>query len=340
MHKSSGKRLIIPVFIPHEGCPNTCVFCNQRSISGDVKSPTDDQIISTINMYLRVAYRYSIVELAFFGGSFTAIDPALQEKYLSIVAPYIGKGIDTIRLSTRPDCINDEVLLRLKKYNVQTIELGAQSMDDAVLKAAGRGHFAKDTEKASYKIKEYGFTLGLQTMPGLPLATRESDIETAIKIAALGPELVRIYPTITIKDTYLETMYKRGEYIPAPLDDMISLCTELMEIYTGKGIKVARIGLQSSENMTEDTQIVAGPYHPAFGQLVMSSVYFNKMKEEIKGRNISSKGITIYVPAAELSTYIGQKRKNIEELKRTFSFESVKISPEEGLSDRFEIAEN
>lgn len=337
MHKSSGKRLIIPIFIPHEGCPNTCVFCNQRSISGGLKSPTESQIIETINTYLKVAYRYSIVEIAFFGGSFTAINQELQEKYLSIVSSYIGKGVDTIRLSTRPDCIDDEILLRLKRNNVTTIELGAQSMDDAVLKAAGRGHLSKDTENASRKIKEYGFILGLQTMPGLPLASRESDIATAIKIAGLEPEIVRIYPTITIKDTYLEKMYEKGEYIPSSLEDMITLCTELIEIYTSKGIKVARIGLQSSENMTTDSQIVAGPYHPAFGQIVMSRVYLNRMMNEINRMNIKSKGIKILVPISELSTYIGQKKNNVEKLKETYNFDSIKISPKDELNDKFEI---
>ncbi len=288
-------------------------------------------------MYLKVAHRYTDVELAFFGGSFTAIDKNLQEKYLSCVSPFIGNGIDSIRISTRPDCIDDDILSMLKKYNVSVIELGAQSMDDKVLKLSGRGHMASDTVNSSALIKKHGIVLGLQTMPGLPGADRNSDIETAKKIADLEPSLVRIYPTITIKDTYLEVMYNRGEYIPAPIDYMVDLCAEIVGIYEQRNIDVARIGLQSSENMTEEKTIIAGPYHPAFGQLVFSRIGLKKIEAKMTEDNIYDATVEIKVPSGELSTYIGQKKCNVKELKDKFDLKSIKFTEDEHIREDFII---
>ena len=337
MHRSARKRLIIPIFIPHVGCPNICVFCNQRSISGGIKIPTRQEITSTIEKYLEVAYRYDVVELAFFGGSFTAISPALQEEFLSYAYPYVGNGIDYIRISTRPDGIDEKVLSTLKHYKVNVIELGAQSMDDAVLTASLRGHKSKHTEEASRLIKEAGFTLGLQTMPGLPKSSRQSDLETAHKIAALEPDLVRIYPTIIIKNTDLEVLYNQGKYSSFSVEYMVDLCAELVEIYEEKGIDIARIGLQSSENMTEDKDIVAGPYHPAFGQLVLSKRALNKVIDKIQERGLKGGNLEIRVPEKHLSTYIGQKRSNVVKLKEQFGFKGVRFIPDGSLEKDFVV---
>lgn len=335
MHKSTRRRLVIPIFVPHVGCPRLCVFCNQRSISGNNNIPSRQETTDTIEQYLEVANRYDVVEVAFFGGSFTAIHPALQEDFLSCVYPYIGKGVDYVRISTRPDCINDEILMRLKKYRVHVIELGAQSMDDKVLEASLRGHTSRHTIEASELIKREGFVLGLQTMPGLPMSDRNSDIETAKKIAALGPDLVRIYPTIIIKKTHLETMYRQGKYEPQTLEYMIDLCAELVEIYEKEGIDIARIGLQSSENMTEEKEIVAGPYHPAFGQLVHSRRALQGIVDRVREMRIGGGKVLIRVPEKELSTYIGQRRSNVLKLKEMFNFEDVRFIPDPLMDNGF-----
>ncbi|NLN03779.1 MAG: radical SAM protein, partial [Clostridiaceae bacterium] len=198
-------------------------------------------------------------------------------------------------------------------------------------------HTSRHTIEASELIKREGFILGLQTMPGLPLSDRNSDIETARKIAALGPDLVRIYPTIIIKNTHLETMYRQGKYEPQTLEYMIDLCVELVEIYEKEGIDIARIGLQSSENMTEEKEIVAGPYHPAFGQLVHSKRALQEVMKSIKDMGLEGGRISIRVPEKELSTYIGQKRFNIEKLKELFAFDDVRFIPDPQMDQGFDI---
>lgn len=345
-----GKKLIIPVFVPHMGCPHDCCFCNQRKISGQTLPPTYESIISTIEQYSTIAPNYGSVEVAFYGGSFTAIPWEEQEKYLSAANEGCrllfgtNQGLSPYRISTRPDCIDSEILKKLKRYGVKTIELGAQSMCDDVLQLSGRGHLAEDTVNASRLIKEHGFVLGIQTMPGLPGSTREKEFETARKVIELSPDIVRIYPTIVIVGTDLDTRYRSGEYRPLNLEEAIDICAGLVPLYEVQGIKVIRTGLQSSDNVSEDGDVVAGPYHPAFGELVKSRMAFDVIKQGIN-EIVQSEGnlwnglfmgecieicmnagnVEIRVPEKFLSQFIGQGRRNIEAVEKLAFVSSVKI---------------
>ncbi len=317
--------LIIPVFVPHEGCPHDCCFCNQRKISGQNAAPSQDAIRKTIDSYLDIIPNYDAVQVAFFGGSFTGIPRDLQQRYLETAASYVRKNIvDSIRISTRPDYIDPGILALLKEYHVSTIELGAQSMDDEVLRRAGRGHTAADTVRAAALIRGGGFTLGLQTMTGLPGADPESDMATAEKIISLRPGLVRIYPTVVIKGTLLHTMYERGEYEAPPLEKTVALCAELMVKYQSENIKVIRMGLQSSDGISFSGDIAAGPYHPAFGQLVRSRIAYHRLLEI---GEVCDGVYTAYVPKRELSDYIGQNKCNIIALQERFGYKNVLIKP-------------
>ena len=317
--------LIIPIFVPHEGCPHDCVFCNQKTISGQFVSPTAAEVQKNIDRYRNILHRYDSVQVAFFGGSFTGIPVQQQISYLEAAAPYIkNKLIDSIRISTRPDYISEPILTMLRQYGVRTIELGAQSMNNRVLALSGRGHTAEQTINASRLICSSGFELGLQTMPGLPGASVQDDIDTADQIIALKPDIVRIYPTIVIKGTFLHTMYERGEYLPPALDKTVALCAQLMVKYETEHIKVIRMGLQSSDHICLDGEIAAGPYHPAFGQLVKSYIALDKL---LKIGEIHNDIFTAYVPAKELSDYIGQNKSNVMALKERFGYKKVQIKP-------------
>ncbi len=330
-----SRKLIIPVFVPHMGCPHNCCFCNQRKISGQAAPPTYASVIATIKDYKDIVRNYGSVEIAFYGGSFTAIPKAEQEMLLNAAIEGC-KMIDfrpEFRLSTRPDCIDVEILSHLKKFGVKTIELGAQSMCDDVLKLSNRGHLSSDTTKASALIKEHGFVLGIQTMPGLPGADRDSEIETARKVISLKPDIVRIYPTIVIRGTELERMFLAGEYKPLDLEEAVDISAILTDMYEKAGIKVIRTGLQSSDNISSDGEVVAGPYHPAFGELVKSGMALmlirNNIQKCVKEGSLrdtfyghivemsyNDGAVEIVVPAKMLSWFIGQKKRNIIELKK------------------------
>lgn len=316
--------LIIPIFVPNAGCPHDCCFCDQKKISGQSAMPTVEEIQKNVDGYLGIAKNYSKVQIAFFGGSFTAISREIQEMYLKAVLPYIRNGVvNSIRLSTRPDYIDEETLLMLKKYGVETIEIGAQSMDDDVLLCSGRGHTAQDTARAAELISAYGFELGLQTMTGLPGASCESDLYTAKRIIELKPKLVRIYPTVVIRDTFLHKMYETGKYIPPTIDVTVDLCAKLMMMYRENNIKVIRMGLQATDGISLGEDVIAGPYHPAFGQLVKSRIAYEKLLKIAETQK--GKIFTVSVPESELSDYIGQKKYNIYKLKEQFGYEKVII---------------
>jgi len=330
--------LVIPVFVPHAGCPHDCCFCNQKIISGSKTLPGESEIASKIEGFKDEAPRYDEVEIAFFGGSFTAIKPEDQEHYLKAAAPFLKKNggfVDVIRISTRPDAIDNETVERLKKYSVKIVELGAQSMDENVLAMSERGHTANDTKPASKLLKENGFVLGLQTMTGLPGATEESDIRTAREIAKLGPDFVRIYPTIVVKNTKLCRDFEAGTYTPMSTEAAVRLCSKLCEIYAENGISVARIGLQSTDSITRDgseSEVRGGPYHEAFGQLVRSYDAACAMKDSLKevtdksGRPLSA--LTILTDPIYFSDALGQNRANAKSLKEEFGFARVNVLPQ------------
>ena len=318
------KQYIIPVFVPHLGCPNDCVFCNQKSISGQMKMITKEDVKNTIEFYLNnFKEKQAYIEVAFFGGSFTGIDEKLQDEFLSVAYEYVKEGkVNGIRISTRPDYINKNILKRLKKYKVQTIELGVQSANDYILKRSGRGHTFEDVKKASKLIRWYGFNLGHQMMVGLPESTRIDEINTAKQLIKLKPKMVRIYPVLLIKNTKLEKDYIKEKYEPIPLVQAVETCKEIYKMFVKKNIEVIRIGLQNTDEISspdnESSQVVAGPYHPAFRQLVESSVWYDIILEKIKKLNVKVKQVEVIVHPSEVNNVVGHKRENVLKLKDTY----------------------
>ena len=297
---------IIPIFVPHQGCPHNCVFCNQTRITGVLDDVTAKDAKKIIENYLKtIDHTSSTVEVSFFGGTFTAIDEKKQKELLEVAKYYKQNGqIDKIRMSTRPDYIDDYILGYLRDYSVDIIELGVQSLDDEVLVAAGRGHSSKQVERASKLIKEYGFTLGHQIMPGLPKDNYQKDILTAKKSIAMRPDIVRLYPALVIKDTPMEEMLKRGIYKPYSLEEAVDICKELYILYNKANIQVIRMGLQPTEAIREGGDIVEGPFHPSFRELVEGKLYIDKIKE---GLGVAKDGIVKINPNDISKLYANKK---------------------------------
>lgn len=306
-----GKHKNVAVFVPHNGCPHTCTFCSQRSISGHQSQPSPDEVISATETALASASNGDSFEIAFFGGSFTAIDRSYMLLLLKTAFEYIRRGlVKGIRISTRPDCIDREVLDILRSYGVTSIELGAQSMSNHVLTLAERGHTAEDVVKASSLIKEYGFSLGLQMMTGLYGDTDDSCRKSAQKIAELSPDTVRIYPTIVIEGTQLAELYKQGCYVPQSLSDAVCLCAELLKFFSSRSIPVIKLGLEYERSLLDS--YVAGPFHSAFRELCESKIYLDKMLELLP--LCGGESAVFLVCPSHISKAVGQKRSNIIKL--------------------------
>lgn len=305
----------IPIFIPELACPNRCIYCNQRHISGQLQAVKPEEIKQIIEQHLATFIRPSEVELAFFGGSFTGIDEKDMLTYLQIVQPYIEQGeIKSIRISTRPDYINEKILDILQQYNVKDIELGAQSLNEEVLAFAKRGHTVRDVENASQLIKSYGFSLGLQMMIGLPLDTVEKSKETAKKILKLGAESTRIYPTLVINNTDLADLYRQNKYKALSLDEAVDWTTEIYKIFSQSSIKILRVGLHPSEALINGTELLAGPFHVSFKELVLTKIW----QEKFEKLPINTK--TILVNPREINYAIGYNSKNKQLLQKKFPY--------------------
>ena len=304
-----------------------CVFCNQRSISG--KTFFDiSRVEKEIEEVLSTVKSDDDVEIAFFGGSFTGIDRELMISLLSLAQRYIDKGAaSSIRLSTRPDYINEEILDILASYSVKTIELGLQSMDDMVLEATKRGHTVKDAERACKMIKERGFSLIGQMMVGLPNSSVEKEIHTAKKICELFADGARIYPTVVFYDTELCSMMQRGEYFALSNDEAVYRTKEALKVFAENDVPCIRVGLCSGENLSSDELVAGGANHSAIGELAMSEVYFDKICEILDaydGENMPE-NITIFCPRGEISKIVGQKRKNIEKIRQKYGIKRAKV---------------
>ena len=299
----------IAVFVPHMGCPQQCSFCNQRVISGAAAQPTAADVVQACETAKKSAAPGDTVQLAFFGGSFTAIERGKMLELLAAAKQYVDSGFlnGGVRVSTRPDCIDDEILLLLKANGVSAVELGAQSMDDRVLALNRRGHTAADVVRASGLILSYGLELGLQMMTGLYGSTDEDCLETARQLIALRPATARIYPTVVLKGTRLEELYNSGEYQPPNLEQTVPLCSELLQLFEENGVRVIRLGLHAQEEI--ERQMVAGAYHPALRELCQGEIYYRKALEQLQDKPSGDYLLSV-LPAA-VSQAVGQKKKNL-----------------------------
>ncbi len=320
------KHFNIPIFIPHAACPFQCIFCNQKKISGKIKIPSIEDVKNTVTQHLSTISKESIKEIAFFGSNFTGIALEKQEAYLRTAYEFVQNGdVHGIRLSTRPDYINKDILSFLKRYGTTTIELGVQSMDDQVLKLSGRGHSGNDTIKSCMLIKEFNIKLGLQMMIGLPGDSFEKSLNTANKITDLGADNVRIYPALVIKDTELEKLYHAGKYDPLTLEEAVSWCADILLVFEEHNIDVIRMGLHPGEELLNGNALIAGPFHVSFRELVLTKiwskllVYFLKLKE--------NKKLILYIHPSEFNYAIGYNSSNKKMLAQKFKQVIFKKDP-------------
>lgn len=320
----TARNSIIPVFVPHLGCPNDCVFCNQRRISGHIEPATAQTVKNAIEEAAALTPSGTKRQLAFYGGSFTAIPEARQIELFEAAQAYLADGtISSIRLSTRPDAIDGTVLKRLKKYGVTVIELGAQSMCDRVLELSGRGHDSAAVADSSRLIKAAGFDLILQMMTGLPGDTDESCIETAKKIIDLAPNGVRIYPTVIVRDTVLCDMWRAGTYKEHTVEDAVRVCSKIVPLFNEAGIPIIRMGLNPTEDLSGGDAL-GGAYHPALGELVHSRIMLEKARGLLAGVRPGS-SVVLGVNRSDVSKMIGQHRCNVHALVSELSLRELKI---------------
>ena len=327
MINTAKKHANIPIFIPHEGCPNGCVFCNQNKITGtsglacrDIV-PEIEKALETIN-----PKEYD-VEIAFFGGSFTGIERGQMIRLLDSAYGFVKSGsVSSVRLSTRPDYINDEILDILSEYGVRHIELGIQSVSDKVLSASKRGHTARTAINALEAVAKRGFTAGGQMMVGLPESTLEDELLTARTICECGAKEARIYPTVVFRETELCNMAKEGRYTPLELDEAVKRSCECYKIFLENSVKVLRIGLQSSENLSSEEEIFGGANHPALGELCEGRVYLDMIKRDLDSKNGAGKILVIEAPFGEISKISGHKKTNKREITSYLSQKGKRVN--------------
>lgn len=337
------KPFIIPVFIPNYGCPNKCIYCDQNTSVGQQSLPTSKDILNIINAHLKSAALKSksrcYTQVAFYGGTFTGLQLSTQRKYLQSIVPYIKtKKVHSIRLSTRPDYINQQNIDLLKSFSVKTIELGVQSMDNEVLRLSQRGYNARKVEESSTLIKKNGLELGIQLMPGLPGDSEEKAMKTSLHVCKIKPDFLRIYPTVVLKNTLLENLYRKGDYIPMTLNQAISICKKMLLLFQSFHIPVIRMGLQPTETLLKPGTIVAGPFHSAFRELVSSSILYDRLYASIK-ENLKFKTFTFSVHPSDLSTFLGNKKENIKRLNKEFPKFEIRFRQDEGVQHgKFELS--
>lgn len=322
------KRTNISVFIPHIGCPHRCSFCDQRSISGAAQAPSPEEVAALLEEQApHLAERGMQAEIAFFGGSFTAVPREYMVSLLECAHAAVQKHPEVycgIRCSTRPDCVDGEIIAILKKYGMTAVELGAQSMSDEVLTANERGHSAEDVRRASRLIRESGISLGLQMMTGLYRDSEDAVRYTCREFIALKPDTVRIYPTVILKHTRLGRLFESGEYQSFGFEQTVDLCAELLREFTAAGVRVIRMGLHASTEV--ESEMLGGVYHPAFREIVESRLFLNDAKQKLSA--LKKGHYILYTDSRNISRAVGQKRGNIEAL-RELGYD-VDVKPLEG----------
>ncbi len=327
------KRFIVPIFISNQGCPHRCIFCDQRRITGEEKIGPDsvEGIIKTAINSSRFRKEQGI-EVAFYGGTFASLPISYMKQLLEPVKRYIENSIvKEIRISTRPDSINEKVLNVLKEYHVKTVELGAQSLDNNVLRLSKRGHTAEDIINSFHALRNHGFKVGIQLMPGLPGDTKDVFRKSIEKTLELMPDMVRLYPTLVIKGTELEELYNKGIYKPLSLQEAVDICVEAVLALEGKGIPVIRIGLMNSGSLIKN--IVAGPWHPAFGFLVRSKAFIeNCVIPQLKERKTKDK-VVIFTNPRIIPLLRGHKNEGIRMIQNKTGIEIKQILPDDSVSE-------
>jgi histone acetyltransferase (RNA polymerase elongator complex component) len=324
--KAAGQPLIIPLFIPHLGCPHQCIFCNQRAITGKTaKAPSADQIQQEVKRFLRYGKkRPSTTQISFFGGSFLGLEKETILSLLETTMPFVRKNdVDSIRFSTRPDTVSPPALDLLDRFPVSTVELGVQSMNDRVLDAAGRGHRASDTVTAAGLVKKRGYEMGLQMMVGLPADDDDGAMETARRIAALQPDFVRIYPTLVLEGSRLARRFRDGRYRPMGLAACVTLVKHLYLYFQKQQIPVVRMGLQASDGLTREGGFVAGPHHPAFGHLVHGEIVLDAISCALGLMENQPDPLTISMHPSIVSRVQGLHKLNIDRLKKAFDLKEI-----------------
>ncbi|WP_131027148.1 elongator complex protein 3 [Clostridioides difficile] len=312
------KKRIIPIFVPHKGCPHDCIFCNQKKITGVSTDVTSEDARNIIEECLETIDKDADVEIAFFGGSFTAIDIDIQKSLLSVAKEYVEKGlVKDIRMSTRPDCIDEDILSMLKEYKTSIIELGVQSLDEKVLLDSIRGHQSEIVYKSSKMIKNSGIKLGLQMMIGLPADTEEKCIFTAKKFVELKPDCVRVYPTLVVKDTGLEKLMEQNKYNPFTLEESVNIVKKVLVLFYVNNINVIRVGLQATDDIQIGKAVLAGPYHPAFRELVEADMIKDYLEFVIL-QNKNIKQMLVKSNTKNISKIIGNKKTNVKYMEEKF----------------------
>ena len=332
--EASNRPFIIPIFLPHAGCPHRCVFCDQPSITGvPSKRPLKD-IRDQIEGFLKFkTARRKRVQIAFFGGNFLGMPADKIKGLLAVAAEYVTAGrANSIRFSTRPDTIDPQRLDWIKDFPVKTIELGVQSMDERVLSTTRRGHSATETERAIQCLKKLNYEIGVQLMVGLPGDTPERSIASALRIVRLKPDFIRIYPTVVLADSPLAAWYRKGKYVPLSLDEAVEQVKNLYLLFKKENIAVIRMGLQASEDLENGSTVLAGPYHPAFGHLVYSEISLDLAVAQIESSALNTDSISIRVNSRNVSKLRGLRNRNIELLKKKFDFETVAVRPDDTLA--------
>lgn len=335
MSTDTQRPFIVPVFLPHAGCPHRCAFCDQRIITGGRQAiPSSEEFRSTVRTFLRYkGRRRNKVQISFYGGNFLGLRKEDVVFLLNEATDFIHKGVvGSIRFSTRPDTIYTQNLDLIGEYPVATIELGAQSMDDRVLEKVDRGHTARDTVQAVHRLKDRGYEIGIQMMVGLPADDRAGAIETARQIADLSPDFVRIYPTLVLANSRLATWFEEGNYTPLPLAECVTLVKELYGLFQRHDIPVVRMGLQVSADLLDPETVHAGPYHPAFGHLVLSELFLDKASASIAAMKAPENRVTLAVHPGNIPKIRGFENQNIVILKKRFHIESLKITSDIALN--------
>ncbi len=331
------KTPVAPFFISHHGCPHRCVFCDQEKIAGAITSlPSPGDVLAKIQEFLRTSGS-GAVEVAFFGGTFTALARTEQDQLLLPLQPLLASGeVSSVRVSTRPDAIDDESALRLRSLGVKTVELGVQSMDDGVLELSGRGHGARDTERAIACLKDHGCKVGVQLMPGLPGDTFRKSLASLSSVLELAPDFLRIYPAVVIKGTQLAADYANGRYRPLSLQEAVTLCKVMLHESLLAGIPVIRAGLQPTAELERSGVVVAGPFHPAFRQLVEAELYYDLLSL-LAGDLAGDNPFMVRCHPSRVSDVIGQGRCNLRRLLDEQGVRIVRVLGDVLLSSR-EIA--